>query len=138
MNVTMTATYSRMWYESDEPDTDPTMEHGWTDPRNPWGGFRTEVPEHESPTPEWYEENVEKITFDNLWEAAEFVVDFPGGVWDFREGEYDTVDYRKGIEMEVTLHVQDHQPAVFELADYLQRKQDEHLCSLREARGRPA
>lgn len=130
--VVMRATYERLWYESDEPDTEPTREGGFTDPNNPWGGFRQELPEHFNPGPQWYEENVKTVEFDNLWEAAEFVVEFPGGVWDFCEGEYSTVDYRHGIEMQVTLHVQNHKEGVFAIAEFLQAQQDKHLSALRE------
>jgi hypothetical protein len=119
--VTMRATFSETLWESDEPDTDPTITDGFIDPRTPWGGFDVEVPDGlcgEAFTA-WEVDNVDTITFDNLWDAAEFVVSFPGGVWDFSEGEGEQ-DARTGAYREVTLHVQDHVEAVFNLAEFVQ------------------
>lgn len=119
MKVTMRATYERLWWESDEPDTEPDTERGYTDPCNPWGGLRAEV----DPAlcgeefGEWRDANADLIEFDNMWDAAEFVVDFPGGVWDYREGEYSSGT--DGVEMSVTLHVNEHEEAVFAIADII-------------------
>lgn len=135
MQVTMRATYTDMWWESDEPDTPESREDGFTDPHNPWGGWKVRTDDEgeriNAGDPEWPDAYIEIATFDTLWEAAEFVVDFQGGVWDFREGEYDTVDYRTGRQREVTLHVQNHQEGVFAIAEIIQRMQDKRYARLK-------
>lgn len=135
MNITMRATYTDSWYESDEPDTYPTTEGGFTSPTNPWGGWKVSTEEDarklNAGDPNWPDAYIEVETFDNLWDAAEFVVEFPGGVWDFREGEWSTEDYRTGREREVTLHVQNHREAVFELAAFIQGMQDRKYAAMR-------
>lgn len=123
MNITMRATYQRHWYESDEPDTEPTFEHGYTNPHNPWGGLRSEVPDElcGEAFVAWRDENVDVVEFDTMFEAAEFVADFPGGVWDYREGECECVDYRDGVYMHVTLHVDEvHKVDVFRAAEVIE------------------
>lgn len=149
--ITMTATYSDTEWESDEPDTDPTITSGFTDPRNPWGGFHSEVPEGlvgEAFT-EWCKDNVERLEFDDVNEAAEFIAEFPGGVWDWSESEPD-LNYRTGVYTEVTLHVESTSTVVFEgptiqvvndpaaaamnLATTLQALRDAHLAQLNERR----
>jgi hypothetical protein len=129
--IVMRATYEILHWD-DEPDTEPEREGGYTDPNNPWGGFRSEVPDDltgEAFTA-WCAENIETVQFDSLWDAAEFVVDFPGAVWDYCEGDYST-NYRTGDEMGVTLHVDDkYANAVFALAAIIQKRQDENLRSL--------
>lgn len=131
MKIRMCSTYEVLRFD-DEPDSYPETEGGYTDPNNPWGRLRYEIPEDVvgEAAKQWMEENVQYVEFDSLWEAAEFVVDFPGGVWDYREGEYST-NYRTGDEMSVTLHVEDHQEAVFELADFIQAMKDRKLAKVR-------
>lgn len=138
VKVHMRATYEDQWYESDEPDTYPESETGFTDPHNPWGGWKVRTDDEgrriNAGDPRWPDAYIEVAEFDNLWEAAEFVVDFPGGVWNFREGEWSTEDYRTGRQREVTLHVDDHEEGVFAIAEIIQRMQDKHLRKLQEAR----
>lgn len=144
MTITMRATFQDVEWESDEPDTEPTITGGFTDPNNPWGGFRSEAPEGlvGEAFVAWRDENVETLTFDDIEEAAEFIVDFPGGVWDWCEGESST-DYKTGVNTEVTLHVEsdweilyegptirvirDDAAAAFNRATILQAEKDAHL-----------
>lgn len=133
--IVMRATYEILRFD-DEPDTEPEREGGYTDPSNPWGGFRSEMPNElwGEALDAWCAENIETVQFDSLWDAAEFVVEFPGGVWDYCEGEYD-VNYRTGDHMSVTLHVDDkYANAVFTLAAIIQKRQDEHLRKLADER----
>lgn len=104
MMVELRATYGDVWWPDDEPDSDYCEEHGYTSVWNPWGGFQTSDPQPEHVT---------------LLEAAVAVLDFPGGVWDYCEGEAECVDYREGIYRNVTLHVKEHELAVFALADMM-------------------
>lgn len=121
----------------DEPDSGPAIPHPH---RSLWRrmlrkpisqkSYRAHEALRSALWEQWTAENVETVVCDNLWEAAEFVVDFPGGVWDFREGEYST-EYRTGIDKEVTLHVEDHDAAVFEIAEFIQKRQDARLARMR-------
>jgi hypothetical protein len=134
MSIKVTATYDTV--EWDGEDEDPIEHGGYTDPSNPWGGFRQEMPN----TPEeagydswaaWSAENVDTVEFETVEEAAQFVVDFPGGVWDLRECNPET-DHRTGVTMSVTLHVEEtHRDAVFALAKAIQAAKDKALAELR-------
>lgn len=106
MKVTVVATYDTVeWVEDqDGPCEDPLEDGGFCDPCNPWGGMQTEDPQ--------------EVTFDSLGEAAQFAIDFPGGIWDWSESESEQ-DYRTGVWKSVTLHIRDHQEAVFALMDML-------------------
>lgn len=73
-------------------DDEYLEEHGWCDPHNPWGGWNNE----DEPIP---------VTFDTLSEAVNFAVEFPGGIWDYRESESETVNYYSGVYRSVTLHI---------------------------------
>jgi hypothetical protein len=66
----------------------------------------------------WTVENVDRVEC-SLLDAARIVADFPGEVWDWEEGEYETVDYSTGRERSVCLHVDRHDVAVFALADMI-------------------
>ena len=71
---------------------------------NPWGAFESDVPFD--------------VTVTAL-EAAEAVLNFPGGVWNYSEGEAEQ-DIRTGHCRSVTLHVEnEHEALVFALADVL-------------------
>lgn len=72
------------------------------------------MPERENPGPEWYADNVKIVEFDTIREAAEFALAFPGGVWDYSESEFSTVDYGTGRERQVTLHIQERASDVFD------------------------
>lgn len=125
LTAEITATFEIV-YPSD-PDVYPDTEGGYTDPSNPWGGFRQVMPN----TPgeagyvdwaAWSAENVETLTL-TLWDAALFVLDFPGAVWDhptFTDCD-PSIDYGTGESMTVTAHVRGHAAAVFELADVIDR-----------------
>lgn len=120
MNVGLTATYDQVWWDNDEQE-DPNEEGGFTDPLNPWGGFKHELPCHLSGDAfkAWVADHV-KVVECNPWEAAQTVVDFPGGVWDRNECDSEQ-DVRTGRWTSVTLHVPtEHQELVFALADVIE------------------
>lgn len=117
--ITVTATYDTVEWKDEEdgcPSEEPIETGGFTDPENPWGGWKTELPQGTNPPPEWYDSNVKRVTFDTAWEAAEFILDFPGGVLDYSEGEGEQ-DLRTGVWTRVTLHVEGGQEWIFELCD---------------------
>lgn len=110
MPYTVRATYTDLTPQGE--DEDYLEESGWVDPTNPYGGFTSE------------DEPMNHI-LDTLAELVHFIVDFPGGVWDFSEGEYHTEDYRTGRERQVTLHVADKdQERAFKWAAIVQRIED--------------
>lgn len=115
--VTLTATFTTYKWPSDEAEAEfPYINHGYCDPQNPWGT----LPHYVDESTDWPEGRQEPITVTlPLWEAAEFIRDFPGGVWDFREGEPSTIDYGEGIDADVTLHVAGAEAAALELAERL-------------------
>lgn len=111
----MRASYEEVEWP-DEVD-DPEIRHGWTDPHNPYGGLKTETTDLWGDAAGAAMDEAETVEFDDVWEAAEFIVDFPGGVWDYSEGESD-FDYGTGISTGVTLHVDEGDQAfLFALAD---------------------
>jgi hypothetical protein len=117
--VTLTATFTTYKWPSDEAEAEfPFLNHGYCDPQNPWGTVPRTVDE-ETDWPEGWQEP-RPVTLP-VWQAAEFIRDFPGGVWDFREGEPSTICYAEGIDADVTLHVEgDGSAAALELADLLE------------------
>ena len=137
--ITMTATYQTTVWESDEPDTEPTICGGFTDPSNPWGGFKCELPDGcvGEAAEAWMAENVETLTFDTVEEAAQFVADFPGGVWDYSASEPE-MDHKTGVYMEVTLHVKGsaggRRKNVFALAHKIEAERDRRLAEQRANR----
>ena len=103
------------------PDENYREESGWTDPSNPYGGFKTDDPQFEE--------------FDDVVEAAEFIRDWDyGGIWDLEidAGEGAT-DYRTGKNTTVTLHVDrgDRADMVLEMADRLIQEKDKALKEMR-------
>lgn len=133
MNITLRATYSEVSWPDESEDYEE--ESGYTDPSNPWGGLDSEVPEGlcGEAFSAWVDENVTAYTCESLSEAVHFVVDFPGGVWDYREAEAEQ-DYRTGVYRSVTLHVpEEHQDRVFKWASVVQRIADARLAKQREA-----
>jgi hypothetical protein len=132
ITIQMTATYDTVEWE--DGSEEPITTHGFTDPSNPWGGWKYELPDGVvgETAKAWMAENVETLTFNNLLEAAQFVADFTGGVWDYSECEPDQ-DYRTGISTRVTLHVHGHEQAVFAIARQLESARDRELA---ERRGR--
>jgi hypothetical protein len=127
--IRMRATFGTTVWESPEPDTEPTVGHGFTDPNNPWGGLRAEMPEGicGDLAAKWIDQNAETVEFTSLEEAAEFVADFPGGVWDYSDSEHQVIDYATGEDMEVTLHVLDHTEAVHKRAREIETARDAAL-----------
>lgn len=108
--VRMRATFDRWeWVEGEE---EPHERGGWVDPHNPWGSFEIDAAA-DVPVP--------TARFSNLWDAASFALQFPGGIWDYSESE-GKWDYRAGAWKSVTLHVdQDSEPAVFEVLDAMRK-----------------
>jgi hypothetical protein len=115
--IKVTAVYETYFWENPE-DEWPIETSGYTDPMNPWGGFKTETPPGlvGAEFSRWRDENVTTVEFDTGWEAAEFILDFSGGVWDYSESESEE-DYRTGVWTQVTLFVQDDQEWIFNLCD---------------------
>lgn len=70
---------------------DYNEESGWTDPDNPFGGFKTS--------------DCQEIVFDELGDAVEFMLDWPGSIWFLGVGSEASQDFRTGKATEVTLHV---------------------------------
>ncbi len=124
------ATFSETEWEDDEPDTEPIITHGFTDPNNPWGGLDAEMPEDccGEDAARFIEENADVVEFETLEEAVEFMADFPGGIWDYSESESEQ-DYRTGVYREVTLHVVDseQQAELFEVLRQYETKRDAEL-----------
>lgn len=110
--VTFTATYECVYWPDPEDDT-PMTWGGWCDPHNPWGTADDDIPGA-------VEFDDEPITVElPIWQAAEFIVDFPGGVWDMRDCD-PSENYRTGVSTQVTLHVAGPgADAALEIADRL-------------------
>lgn len=88
------------------PADDPIERHGWVDPRNPWGSFEQEEPN--------------SVTLP-LMEAAEFLSDFPGGIWGYSESESEQ-DIRSGEWKSVTAHIigpEGAEPLIFAILDII-------------------
>lgn len=82
-----------------DPETDGDLpieqDHGWVDPANPWGSFEQDV----------YDDSCEPAIVElPLAEAVEFLRDFPGGIWNYREAEAEQ-DFRTGRCKRVNAHV---------------------------------
>ncbi len=98
--VLLRATYRQVGPDGEEAG-------GFTDPRNPWGGADDAVPEMlcGERFVAWRDANTTWIEL-GIEEAARFVAEFPGGVWDATEAEFSTVDYARGTRRAVLLHVE--------------------------------
>lgn len=125
-------------YELVDPeatDVPDVAEWGYTDPRNPWGGFRDECPPGtigEAFTA-WYGENAQIVEFDTVEEAAAFAQDFPGAVSDLWPCDESTTS--DGMVMTVALSVAVDTPddvaqQVYAMAKRLQDEEDERLQAL--------
>lgn len=126
LTIKMTATYDTAQWEDDSDE--PITTGGYTNPSNPWGGWKNEMPDgiHGEAAKAWMAENVETITFNNFVEAAKFVADFPGGVWDYSECEAEQ-DLPTGVWTRVTLHVDGFETAVFNIAHATEAARDRAL-----------
>lgn len=129
MKITMTATYEDYWWEGEGLAAWLGREAGFADPRNPWAGFKVSS-EHLTGEEfrSWKAENVEKVTFNDAWSAAEFALDFPGGVWGYSESVSEIVDYRTVRYREATLHIEHHSAMVFELMDIIKSLKGVRSC----------
>jgi len=87
-------------FEEGNPAEDPDERGGWVDPSNPWGSFEQDR-DDDSCEP--------AAIYLPLVEAAEFLLEFPGAVWDYSEGEAEQ-NVRTGEWKSVTAHV-DHDVA---------------------------
>lgn len=98
--VTFTATYECTYWPDPEGD-EPLCWGGWCDPHNPWGTSNDDIPE------QWDTMTTERpITIElPIWQAAEFIRDFPGGVWELGRECDPSENYRTGVTTQVTLHV---------------------------------
>jgi hypothetical protein len=126
ITITMHASYEAVRWEGE--DEEPIVAYGLTDPSNPWGGFSAEQPEglHGPDAARWHADHVMTETFDNLIDAAQFVVDFPGAVWDMPNSYCEpNIDYGSGEETTVMLHVDGPwSTAIFTIAAAMQRHDD--------------
>lgn len=120
----LTATYETLLWTDPEEEEGYERIGGYTDPRNPWGGFKTEIPEelYGEAFAQWRDTEIIpylSVSFDTVWEAAEFANDFPGGVWNYSESESEQ-DYRTGEYKSVTLHVHEgSESSLFEVMDLI-------------------
>lgn len=102
--VTFRATY-QCYYWPDDGQEHPFTWNGYCDPHNPWGTLSEDIPANPSirgTTPE-NDEPIE-VTMP-IWEAAEFIDRFPGGVWDLQWECQTDQNYRTGVWSNVTLHM---------------------------------
>lgn len=132
MTIRMRATYDETWRESADDDAETLTAGGYTDPSNPWGGFRYEKPDGlvGEAFVVWQAENAEVVEFDTVEEAAQFVADFPGAVWDLWP-DCDESTNGDDRSMRVVLHVLDQAPAVHALARQIQDATDADLKARR-------
>lgn len=91
----------------DDGDTEPLRVSHWMDPESPivhW--FIPTADEDFDPL-----EGDERIVVElPVVQAARLIVDWPGAVWDYSEGNWSTIDYRHGIEHNQTLFVDADNP----------------------------
>lgn len=104
------------------PTDDPPRWGGWCDPSDPWGTLWGDDGCRADDGADAYGRNGPPVEIVlPVFEAARFLVDFPGGVWDLCEGE-SSVNYRTGVDVSVTAHA--HGPgavAALELAGKIMR-----------------
>jgi hypothetical protein len=123
--VRMRATYDCVYWPDPEDD-DPAQWGGWCDPHNPWGSLWGDDEYDPDDDSDAYGRGEPIEIVLPLNEAVEFVCDFPGAVWDLWEGE-SSVNYRTGVDVSVTLHVEDHEALVLGLAERRQKRIDAAL-----------
>lgn len=101
--VTLRATYDCHYFP--EGSDDPAEWGGWCNPANPWGTMYGDDEYDPNDTGPAYGRNSppDEIVLP-VYSAAEFVRDFPGGVWDFAEGESE-MNFHSGVWRSVTLHL---------------------------------
>ena len=102
MNVILRATYEGVLFPEEDDKciySDPFIWRGWCDPENPWGTLDDEPRDQYSVD----DEPIELIL--PPYQAAEFIRDFPGAVWDLHTDCDPSQNYRTGVWTTVTLHV---------------------------------
>lgn len=101
--VTFRATYE-CYYWPDDGQENPWTWHGYCDPCNPWGTLNDDVPA--APSIWGTVAGDEPIEYTlPIWQAAEFIANFPGGVWDLQWECQPDQNYRTGVYSDVTLHM---------------------------------
>ena len=113
--VKLRATYDCVSWGQDVdgcPDTDPTTWGGFCDPRNPWGTADDDLPDSLP------YDGGEPIEIElPIYEAAQFIFDFPGAIWDLEIECDPSHNYRTGVASTVVLHVDGQgAPAALEIA----------------------
>lgn len=123
-HVKMRAVHQYMAWE-DEDDTEPIRWADWCDPLNEFVHWSTSRPDEDRP--EHAEGEPVEVEID-IFHAAMIVADWPGEVWDFCEGEWDTINYREGVSHMSTLFVDgDATLTVFNIAAEISATRDQRL-----------
>ena len=100
--VTIRATYDCAYFPDGEED--PATWGGWCDPSNPWGTLWGDDEYRADDDGDAYGRNGPPVELTlPAGEAARFLADFPGGVWDLCEGS-SSVNYQTGVDVTVTAH----------------------------------
>lgn len=100
--VTIRATYDCVYFPDGEEDA--ATWGGWCDPSNPWGTLWGDDEYRADDDSDAYGRNGPPVELTlPVGEAARFLADFPGGVWDLCEGS-SSVNYRTGVDVSVTAH----------------------------------
>lgn len=87
------------------PSEDPAQWGGWCDPCNPWGTLYGDDEYRADDETDSYGRNGPPVEITlPVGEAARFLADFPGGVWDLCEGE-SSANLSTGVDVSVTAHV---------------------------------
>lgn len=99
--VTIRATYDCVYFPGGGEDA--ALWGGWCDPSNPWGTLWGDD-EYRADDSDAYGRNGPPVELTlPVGEAARFLADFPGGVWDLCEGS-SSVNHRTGVDVSVTAH----------------------------------
>lgn len=102
--ITIRATYDCTYWPDPEPDTDPAQWGGWCDPSNPWGTADDTYDEHDTADAYGRGEPIDLVMTPA--EAIDFLVDFPGSIWDTYIECDPSQDYRTGVYTTVIAHIE--------------------------------
>ena len=90
--------------EDVNPCMDAALWGGWCDPSNPWGTLWGDDEYRADDDGDAYGRNGPPVELTlPVGEAARFLADFPGGIWDLCEG-VSQVNYQTGVFVTVTAH----------------------------------